>query len=137
MSIPFIDTNVIIRYLTGDDPEKQAAAASLFEQIESGQLTVYAPDTVIADAVYVLASPNLYRLPRHQIADLLSTIVGHPGFRLQDRRAMLYALQLYGYSNVKFDDAYIAASMRSAGAHILYSWDRGFDRLPEIERREP
>ena len=58
MTQPFIDTDVIIRFLTGDDPEKQAAATRLFEQIEQGFLTVQAPDTVIADAVYVLASPR-------------------------------------------------------------------------------
>ncbi len=51
MTQPFIDTDVIIRFLTGDDPEKQAAASSLFEQVEQGLLTIAAPDTVIADAV--------------------------------------------------------------------------------------
>ena len=34
MTQPFIDTDVLIRFLTGDDPKKQAAAAILFEQIE-------------------------------------------------------------------------------------------------------
>jgi len=53
MTKPFIDTDVIIRFLTGDDLQKQAAATTLFEQIEQGILTVVAPDTVIADAVYV------------------------------------------------------------------------------------
>ena len=32
MTQPFIDTNVIIRFLTVDDLRKQAAATSLFEQ---------------------------------------------------------------------------------------------------------
>ena len=50
MTQPFIDTDVIIRFLTGDDPDKQAAATALFEQVEQGLLTVQAPDTVIADA---------------------------------------------------------------------------------------
>ena len=34
MATPFIDTDVIIRFLTGDDPQKQAAAITLFEQVE-------------------------------------------------------------------------------------------------------
>jgi len=34
MTKPFIDTDVIIRFLTGDDLQKQAAATTLFEQIE-------------------------------------------------------------------------------------------------------
>lgn len=63
MAIPFVDTDVIIRLLTGDDPVKQAQAASLFEQVEQGKLSLAAPDTVIADAVFVLASPRLYHVP--------------------------------------------------------------------------
>ena len=55
MADPFVDTDVLIRLLTGDDLDKQARAATLFEQVEAGTLSVAAPDTVIADAVYVLA----------------------------------------------------------------------------------
>lgn len=40
----------VIRLLTEDDPDKQAAAARLFEQVEAGAITMAAPDTVIADA---------------------------------------------------------------------------------------
>ena len=56
---PFVDTDVILRLLTGDDPTKQQAARVLFEQVEKGVLTLAAPDTVIADAVFVLASKLL------------------------------------------------------------------------------
>ena len=42
MTQPFIDTDVIIRFLTGDDQEKQAAASTLFEQVEQGLLTIAA-----------------------------------------------------------------------------------------------
>jgi predicted nucleic acid-binding protein len=39
MTQPFIDTDVIISLLTRDDPEKQAAATALSEQVEQGTLT--------------------------------------------------------------------------------------------------
>ena len=83
MTQPFIDTDVIIRFLTGDDPEKQATATRLFEQIEQGLLTVQAPDTVIADAVYVLASPRLYHLPRRDVQEMLTTLVHLTQFQVQ------------------------------------------------------
>ncbi len=34
MTIPYIDTDVIIRLVTGDDPTKQRAARALFKRIE-------------------------------------------------------------------------------------------------------
>jgi predicted nucleic acid-binding protein len=64
----FIDTDVIIHFLMGDDLIKQNQTARLFEQREQGKLTAAAPDTVIADVVYVFSSPRLYNLPRHDVA---------------------------------------------------------------------
>jgi len=64
MTIPFIDTDVIIRFLTGDDQDKQAEAAVLFDAVKAGELAVTAPVTVIAGAVYILSSPRLYGVPR-------------------------------------------------------------------------
>ena len=37
MPVPFVDTDVIIRLLTGDDPVKQAQAVVLFEQVEQAE----------------------------------------------------------------------------------------------------
>lgn len=50
----YVDTDVIIRLLTADDPTKAAEAGALFEAVEQGHVTLAAPDTVIADAVFVL-----------------------------------------------------------------------------------
>ena len=107
MSIPFVDTDVIIRLLANDDLGKQAAAAALFQKVREGQLQVAAPDTVIADAVYVLASPRLYRLSRQMVRQLLAPLVQLPGFKIRNRRAVLRARDLYASANIDFGDALI------------------------------
>jgi predicted nucleic acid-binding protein len=132
MSIPFIDTDVIIRLLTRDDLEKQAAAAALFEQVEQGVLQVAAPVTVIADAVYVLGSPRLYDLPRAEVRQLLTALVRLPGFRIHDRRAVLRALDLYASMNIEFGDAFIVASMERVSSEVVYSYDTDFDSIEGI-----
>ena len=137
MTQPFIDTNVIIRLLTGDDPKKQAASATLFEQVEQGMLTVAAPDTVIADAVYVLSSPRLYHLARSEVRELLTALVHLPHFQVQNRLAVLRALELYGASKLDFGDVLIIASMELQHSQILYSYDADFDRFDSIHRQEP
>ena len=137
MSAPYLDTDVIIRLLTGDDLDKQAAAADLFERVRAGQLEIAAPDTVIADAVYVLASPRLYHLPRQVVQQVLAPLVQLPGFRISNRRAVLRALELYASDNIDFGDALIVASMEQAGSHIVYSYDRDFDRLKGVTRQTP
>ena len=137
MTIPFIDTDVIIRFLTGDDPAKQAAATALFEQVEQGLLTVAAPDTVIADAVYVLSSPRLYHLARSAVQELLGALVQLAYFQVQNKPAVLRALELYGSTKLDFGDTLIIASMEQQHSHVLYSYDADFDRFEEISRQEP
>jgi len=137
MAEAFIDTDVIIRFLTGDDLAKQAAAAALFEQIEQGLLTVIAPDTVIADAVYVLASRRLYNVARMKIWELLAPLVRLPHFRIQNRLSVLRALEIYASSKLDFGDALIIASMEHQESQILYSYDTDFDRISGISRQEP
>ena len=137
MTQPFIDTDVIIRFLTGDDPVKQAAATALFEQVEQGLLTVQAPDTVIADAVYVLSSPRLYHLARSDVQQMLAALVRLPQFHVQNRLSVLQALDLYASTRLDFGDALIIASMQQQGSQVLYSYDADFDRIEGITRREP
>jgi len=137
MADPFIDTDVIIRLLSRDDLVKQEAAAVLFEAIKVGKLKVAAPDTVIADAVYVLSSPRLYNLPRSEVSELLSPLVRLPGFKVENRADVLRALELYASTKVDFSDALIVAAMEQVGSQILYSYDTHFDRLQGITRVEP
>lgn len=137
MAEPFVDTDLIIRLLTGDDKEKQRKAKSFFERIERGELRVSAPLTVIADTVYVLSSPRLYHLPRTEIAALLTPLLRLPGFRIAQRPLVIQALDIYRKHNCDFGDAVIIASMYRSESKILYSFDEDFDHLEGITRREP
>jgi predicted nucleic acid-binding protein len=138
VSLPYIDTSVIIRLLTGDDPEKQKRSQALFERVERAELTVAAPDTMIADAVFVLSSRRLYNLPREHVAALLTPLVRLAGFRVQNRRTVLMALQLYGSTKkLDFGDAMLAAAMRRSNADTIYSYDVDFERLSGLTRRAP
>ena len=137
MSDLFVDTDVIIRLLTGDDPQKQARAAALFEQMERGEVTLAAPVTVIADCVYVLSSPRLYHLPRAEVVALLGALLRLPHFRVDHRQTLQQALEIYAARNFDFGDAFIVASMQQAGSQAVYSYDAGFDRVKDIERLEP
>ena len=137
MNGAFVDTDVLIRLITGDDPVKQAAAEALFARVEAGALALRAPDTVIADAVFVLTSPRLYALPRPLVREKLAHLVGLPAFLVHNRRLLLRALDIFAMTNLDFGDAMIVATMERRNASTLYSYDHGFDRMPGISRREP
>lgn len=137
MSDPFVDTEVLVRFITGDDPAKHAAAAALFRCIAGGDIVVRAPESVIADTVYVLSSSRLYAMSRHQVRDVLAPLLGLHGFRVRNRGEVMRALDLYATTQLDFSDALLVAAMEQEGAANLYSFDRHFDRIDGITRREP
>ncbi|MCX6024051.1 MAG: PIN domain-containing protein [Chloroflexi bacterium] len=137
MSVAYIDTDVIIRLVTGDDPRKQEDAYQLFRRVADGGERLAAPCTVIADAVFVLGSARLYGLPRQEVRDQLTALVRLPGFLVENRRVVLAALDIYASSRLDFGDCMIIAAMREDNADILYSYDADFDRFREIDRKSP
>ena len=135
--MPFVDTNIFLRYLTKDDPDKAQACFELFKRAETNQITLTATETVIAEVVYVLSSERTYNLPRDQIRARLYPILTLRGLRLSQRRTVLRALDLYVAYEIDFEDALIVAHMERQAIRELYSYDRDFDEVPGVNRQEP
>ncbi len=138
MTDPYVDTDVLIRLITGDDPVKQKAAALLFHRVARGQIRVRATASAIADAVFVLASPRTYGFDRASVRDALVPLLDMPDFVVADGATIRVALDLYvRYPHLDFGDAAIVAAMQRDGATALFSFDRDFDAVPGISRTEP
>jgi predicted nucleic acid-binding protein len=94
----------------------------LFRDVQQGHVTLYTPDTTIADAVFVLTSRRHYNLPRAQVAAMLTPLVKYPHFKVKNRRVVLRALSLFGATaGLDFGDAMIAAAMREQHISVVYS----------------
>jgi len=135
--VPFVDANVFLRHLTGDDPKKAEACYALFQKAQGGEIALITSESVIAEVVYVLSSRHLYDLPRERIRALLYPILSLRGLKLPHRRTYLQALDLYADSNLDFEDALAVAQMKRKKIQEIYSYDRGFDRVAGIRRLEP
>lgn len=133
----YIDTDVIIRLLTSDDAKKQERAYKLFEKVESGELELSAPATVIADAVYVLSSPRLYNRTRTEIREMLSVLLRLSNFKIDCKQALLSALDLYVEHNIDFGDALLASLVLQGKSKYIYSYDHDFNKITGIKRKEP
>ena len=135
----YLDTNIIIRYLTRDDETKAAACYRLFERVSKGREELITSVATIVEATYVLSSRRgPYRLQPDEIAARLHPIVSLRGLVMSDKRVCIRALDLYAqYPFLDFADALGAAHMEARGITEILSYDRDFDRLPGIERVEP
>lgn len=135
----FLDTNVIIRYLTGDDEAKAAACYELFQRVQRGEEELFTSEAVVAEVTFVLSSRRgPYRLNHEEVRGRLLPILSLRGLHLPQKTMCLNALDLYGSAPfLDFEDALAVAHMERRGLAEIVSYDRDFDRLPGIERVEP
>ena len=52
--LPFLDTNILIRHLTGDHPEQSPRCRDLLLELETGARSAWTSHLVVAEVVYVL-----------------------------------------------------------------------------------
>ncbi len=79
--VQFLDTNIFLRYLAGDDPDKGRRAYELLQRVETGEIAVTTTEAVILEIVFVLSSKRTYNRPRVEIRDRLSAILSLKGLR--------------------------------------------------------
>jgi predicted nucleic-acid-binding protein len=132
----FVDTNVFVRYLTGDDEKKAAAFESLLVQASSGKIRLVTSEIVIAELVWVLES--FYKLKPSVIAELIRAILNTEGLRIKGSDLIEKALDIYESQNIDFIDAHIIVYMQSNHIETLYSFDkRHLSKVGGIRRVEP
>jgi len=125
-----LDTNVIIRHLTGDPP-RMAKRATRF--LASSSELVLA-DLVVAECVYVLES--YYEVPRRQVAELMRAALAMPAV-LADADLLLRALEVYEIERLDFADAYLVACAELSEEGTIASFDKAIDRVGSVERIAP
>jgi predicted nucleic acid-binding protein len=121
----FLDTSMIVRYLTGD-PHDLAEQASRVIDFKDDLLI---SDVVIAETAYVLTS--VYKIPREVVVDNLILFLQKINIRpfALEKDAVLQALLLCRPSGrVSFADALVWAAARSTDEKIVYSLDERFPR---------
>jgi predicted nucleic acid-binding protein len=127
----FIDTNVLVRHLTGD-PADMAEAATEYLRTEVELLLT---DVVAAETVYVLES--FYEAPRDQVAQALRSLIAFGSVVCVDPSLLLRAVEVYETERIDFAEAYLVACAESTGIARVASFDRSLDRVASVERIEP
>ncbi len=129
-----LDTNIFLRLLTEDDPEKAERCERLLRRAGQRTLRLHVSDVCLAEIVWTLES--YYRAPRSEIAEKLIALLNTPGLEFSNVDVLLDAVQRYRDSAVDFIDAYHAALAADAGLEV-YSYDHHFDKFEDVTRREP
>jgi len=127
----FLDTNVIIRHLTGDPPQQARRATKFLAEADELLLT----DLVTAAIVYVLES--FYELRRSRVAELVRTVLGFGAIIVRDADLLFRAVEVYEEHRIDFAEAYLVACAEREGIGAVASFDRSIDRVKTVRRLEP
>lgn len=119
----FLDTSVVVRYLTGIPADQAVVAGMMIDQPEGLLISGVA----LAETGFVLRS--VYRLAREDIIDSLMEFVRKENIDTYglDKQYVLQGLFMCRPSGrVSISDALIWAAARSGGGDLVYSFDARF-----------
>ena len=127
----FVDTNIIVRHLTGD-PAEMATRATAYLAAEP---ELFQADLIVAETIYVLES--FYETPRDEIGNAMRSLIALRSVITVDPALLLRSLEIYEIDRIDFAEAYLVTCAESSGVNRIASFDRSIDRVGTIERIEP
>ena len=127
----FVDTNILVRHLTGDPPAMAKRATAFL----ANQPELYLADLIVAETVYVLES--FYKAPRDQVANAMRSLIAMRSMITVDPALLLRAIEVYEVDRLDFAEAYLVACAETAGIGAIASFDKAIDRVTTVTRLEP
>jgi len=123
-----LDTNILIRYLTQDDPIRSPQATALIE----GELSIENPGFVtvvtIAETAWVLT--RSYSLSRQEVAGDIQRILSADVFVVEHLQYVFAAMEMLKDGSADFSDALVGFLAGHAGCAHTVTFDRKAARLP-------
>ena len=125
-----LDTNVVVRVVTADDPDQLAVALKVMRSDD-----LWLSKTVLLEIEWVLRYS--YKLSHQTVLETFTRMLGYPNLSVEEPGTVSLALDLFG-GGMDFGDALHLAS--SKGAERFVTFDRnlslaaqGHTALPPVE----
>jgi predicted nucleic-acid-binding protein len=121
-----LDTNVLLRVLTGDDPAQSPRASSLLADAEARGERFHVSTTVLCELVWALRG-TAYRRGREAIVQALEALLASGLFEVQHRDLVRRALDDYRAGPGDFADYLICWQDDAAGCVGTLTFDRALE----------
>ena len=123
-----LDTNILVRYFTQDDPIQSAKAAEIIEAQLSEEEPGYLAVGVLVETVWVL--DRAYGFEATMIAEAIERILQTDAFIVESKQEVFAALTALREGQGEFADALIAELSATAGCTHTLTFDRKAAKLP-------
>jgi len=116
-----LDTSVVVRYLTHDDPAQTAAAVKVMDSL-SADVPGFLSVIVIVELVWVLEVS--YRFKKNEIKQVLDTLLRSKELVIERAEVVFQAFRKYSASRADFADCLIERCGHAAECQYTVSFDR-------------
>jgi predicted nucleic-acid-binding protein len=117
-----VDTNILVRFLVGDDEQQSKKVYKIFKDSENEKLQVYVALLVILELIWVLESA--YKIDRDDIINSLDQMILMPIFDFENLEVIQQFIPEAKKSNFDLSDLLIAHSSTQAGCDKVITFDK-------------
>ncbi len=117
-----LDTNVLVRYLTHDDPDQSKKASAIIEGAATGGEKLLVQPVVLCELVWVLETA--YDYGRNDVATTLDRILRTAQFEIPDKETVWSAWVDYRSGKGDFADYLIGRANSRFGATRTVTFDK-------------
>jgi predicted nucleic-acid-binding protein len=122
--IEIIDTNVILRFLVGDDKSLFDSAEKIFKEVQDGKRKVLVKVVVVAETCFVLES--FYKKSRDEVAVAMEVFLSQKWMKVEDRKALLLMWKWYR-ENMHFVDSFLLA-LSNVNNYKITTFDKKLEK---------
>lgn len=116
-----LDTNVLVRYFTQDDPVQYPLAKRFIDNSVTTFGVISVPITVILETEWVLRSR--YKFDKTKIIDVFNHLLDTATLEIDESDALMYGLLLYQNAKADFADCLHTAIAFKKDKTPFYSFD--------------
>lgn len=123
-----LDTNVLVRYLTQDDPKQSRIATHLIEEELSADNPGFINLIVVCEVVWVLAS--VYQLDERNLDSIVDRLLTARELRVEQAQLVRQALAIKAGASAGLADILIGLVNAAQGSTETVSFDKRAGQLP-------
>lgn len=127
-----IDTNILVRFLVGDDPDQAQVVYNLFKKTELNKTELFVSLLVVLELLWVLES--VYQIERKDIIDSLADLILMPILKFENIEAIQKFIIAAKNSKYDLSDLLIAHASSSYGCEAVFTFDKKASTYSLFER---
>lgn len=117
-----IDTNILVRFLTGDDERQAKKVYSIFKKAESEKIELFVPLLVVLEMIWILES--VYETARAEILDAIGDLLLMPIFKFDQQPAIQQFIHSAQGNKYDLSDLLIAHSAKINGCEAVLTFNK-------------